>query len=501
MLGAMKKYTIDGSQYIVAHRSGGGLAIVRCESAEASIVVPCTFDSIPFVEIAQAAFSGLEHVLTIVCPDTVNIIGAGAFTRCSHLRRIVFPSAVTGFDASWLSHCPRVEDVVLPGSAEILRANRFRGVHPLRVLVGRGTKVLEIPAAWRDEVREFAVDRDNPWLATDGRALYSRDMTHLFAGVVSDTSYVVNPACRSIEAQAFFQDKTLHEIHLPQGLEAIGEGAFAECAKLGILSVPASVKHMGAHAVARSHLKLEPNNPWLFIDEAGVLYERDDDGSLTLVDADGVQSSTRSYRVLDGTIRINAYAFANCLSLETIELPSTLQSMGADVFRGCAKLRHVHAMLAPALEAKAAEEQTSELVVDYPASAQGLSALYCAFPTGAYDPARIVQRCDRVVSAYDTQIEQFSYMTNRLTKPLFLQDVSRDEFLTALNDKFDLACLSFAVSDYERGFDELSELGLLAGERLTHAIELVNSAHQVKATAYLLELKKRENAAAEDFAL
>lgn len=75
----------DRTYYIV---SGIGTA------TDTEIVVPSVYESKPVQEIAESAFEGQEHIISIIIPDSVIKIGDKAFAGCTALIQIILPDEV-----------------------------------------------------------------------------------------------------------------------------------------------------------------------------------------------------------------------------------------------------------------------------------------------------------------------------------------------------------------------------------------------------------------------
>ena len=265
--------------------------IVRCESTAKNLIVPERIGGFLVTELGEGAFAGLAHVQDITCPVAVERIGAAAFSECSQLRRIVFPSAMATSDPTWLLGCTQLEDVALPAKATRFDEDFLASFTPRRVFVGAKTRRFAVPERWFDTLREFAIDADNPWIATDGTCIYSRDGRKLLACAVHRPVIDVASGCREIARKAFAGNIELRSINLPEGLQVIGTSAFAESGLIGF-SACETLREIAARAFARC-------------------------AKLQQVDLnEGLQS-------------IGEEAFAHCRALERMNVPASLRDLGA----------------------------------------------------------------------------------------------------------------------------------------------------------------------------
>ncbi len=257
------------------------------------------------------------------------------------------------------------------------------------IAIGASDHDIDVPRVDSALADSLEVDAGNPWYSTDGYCLFSKDGTALIRCLTRMEHYEVPRSCTCIEDEAFayntvirhvafhdgitrigdraFIGSTLDSVELPgsvrsmgvecfaegknltsvdlnEGLLEIGDGAFSTCEVLERVTVPASVRHLGNNAFSqcriRAHgpqrgLSIDPANECYFIDDAGVLYRRDDDGLALMCALDQVSGD---YAVREGTVRILGRAFAFNRRLERVQLPSGLKSIGKRAFLECERL-------------------------------------------------------------------------------------------------------------------------------------------------------------------
>lgn len=160
------------------------------------------------------------------------------------------------------------------------------------------------------------------------------------------TSAVIPPRVKRIGARAFMRCASLADVQLNNSLISIGELSFADTALSGV-SIPASVATIHRSAFENTPLvfsgqncnfHIDERSPHLLFDGNGGLYRREQD-SLTFQQM--LEPSTRDYTPLEGTVRIEPLAFAHHACLERIHLNEGLRSIGDGAFRICNALREV----------------------------------------------------------------------------------------------------------------------------------------------------------------
>ena len=60
------------------------------KGTEANLVIPETYNGFPVTEIDENAFMGNKKLVSVVIPDSVEIIGDSAFKNCQKLETVTF---------------------------------------------------------------------------------------------------------------------------------------------------------------------------------------------------------------------------------------------------------------------------------------------------------------------------------------------------------------------------------------------------------------------------
>ena len=163
--------------------------------------------------------------------------------------------------------------------------------------------------------------------------LYSKDGLRLLKGNESLTVYTVREGTRVICDEAFYYCTSLETLNLPAGLTSIGDSAFYECKSLKTLNLPAGLTSIGANPFSGcDELKLSNHSSHFKIQNNLLLSS---DGS-QLISYMGKGSSVT---IPDCVRTIGDYAFYECNSLETLNLPAGLTSIGDSAFSWCSSLK------------------------------------------------------------------------------------------------------------------------------------------------------------------
>ena len=156
----------------------------------------------------------------------------------------------------------------------------------------------------------------------------------------SDVSSVSLPATlKHIGASAFAGCSSLSYITLPTSLQTIGDAAFSGCSQMLTVTLPAKLTHIGTQAFAKcsslNRFEVDPENA-VFATQDGILMNHD----LTHIVA--FPPDHASPITLPPTTRqIDSCAFAYCDKLTAITLPEGLLNIESAAFYQCTNLANV----------------------------------------------------------------------------------------------------------------------------------------------------------------
>lgn len=286
----------DGKEYTVSGTDGftGG-----------ELTVPASYAGLPVTAVAERAFEDL-NVTSVVLPSTVTYIGPFAFSGCSSLASASLGTGISYIGDEAFAGCTGLYSVKIGGSLEYIGDYAFEDCDKLvevydlsengieagaRDFGYVGFRALDVHTSRTQASGISAVD-DFVFMETEDGA-YLVDYVGTAASVVlpedfKGASFVVN-------ARAFFGRTDVTSVDLG-GASEIGEKAFYGSG-LTAVSMPDGVDTIGESAFAKCK-------------------------SLVSLDLSGVSS-------------VGKYAFEYC-GLTTVFVPESVTTMGDYVFDGCA---------------------------------------------------------------------------------------------------------------------------------------------------------------------
>jgi len=262
----------------------GSQAFYHCDSL-VSVNIPSSLQ-----QIGRSAFcycSKLTSPITI--PSAVSIIPSYTFYECNALPQITLSDNVTTIGSYAFYRCQKITDVgsSLP-SLDSIAAHVFQGCYRLQqAYLPRRMTI----------VPEYAFASCN--------AIQNVDLT----GKTIIGKYAFN-GCNKLTTAV-----------LPNELKVIGAYAFANTKLTGTLSLPCSVREVGYASFYSTDISAVEINSDI------ALGERPDVN--VVYDTFAYCNSLKSVKIAEGCTVINL-PFNNCKALSSIQLPSTLKSIGEE---------------------------------------------------------------------------------------------------------------------------------------------------------------------------
>lgn len=256
--------------------------LIKYNGSDADVTIPAHITA-----IGNEAFADNTKVQSVRLNDTVRVIGDRAFYGCSSLYSVTQGDNIT-----------EVGDLAFYGS---------------------------------------------PYLDNSGDKYVMLGSVLLWYNGTSD-GVTIPSRCTSVASYAFARCEYLKSFTAYDGLTNIGTGAFYGCSKLESVNLPSTLSAVGAYAFDGTPY-LKNAGEYAVAGDGVLLRYQGSDTEIELPDTIKriashafVSSKLRSVTIPESVYAIDAFAFADCTGLETVQNSEGLVTIGDGAFRGCKSL-------------------------------------------------------------------------------------------------------------------------------------------------------------------
>ncbi|MBQ6790896.1 MAG: leucine-rich repeat protein [Paludibacteraceae bacterium] len=232
-----------------------------CEKA-ATLKLPKNLTVIP-----ESAFGGCEALTEITWSENLTTIGVGAFEDCPSLTTLKLPETVTTVSHDAFSGCESLMEVTMPKSLKSISPIAFAGnihLNKLTIPAGMGDVeelekeelIKELLKDVPEEMHEqYLMQLYFPWVTEirfggDLNEWLSKSRPWLMKNLPATIPDFINEIYVPHEVNLYLSgsDEPLQEAVVPEGVTAIPEDAFHYVSSLKKITLPASMKEIGARA-------------------------------------------------------------------------------------------------------------------------------------------------------------------------------------------------------------------------------------------------------------
>ena len=190
-----------------------------------------TIDGVLFRKADKALISypaGIKSS-TYTIPQGIAVIGDSAFFACSSLTSVSVPDSVTSIGDAAFHSCKSLTSVSIPNSVEQIGTNPF---------------------AFCSKLKTISVSPEHLYFATiDGVLFRKADKALIsYPAGISSSTYTIPQGITAIGDGAFSSCSSLTSVSIPDSVTSIGDCAFGSCTSLTSVSIPDSVTSIGDYA-------------------------------------------------------------------------------------------------------------------------------------------------------------------------------------------------------------------------------------------------------------
>lgn len=196
-------------------------AFQHCEKLQ-SIILPSSITN-----ISAYLFYNCAGLKSVTIPNTVEGIGSSAFGYCTGLSSIVLPESVTSIGSQAFRYSG-LTSIELPNSLENIANEVFLNCNQL-TSVTIGTHVANIHSTAFNNCSKL---NSIVWNATDFADFGSASLSPFYTYRNNIKSFTFGENVQHIPAFMCYEMSNLSRIDIPASVTSVGEGAFAYCGRL-----------------------------------------------------------------------------------------------------------------------------------------------------------------------------------------------------------------------------------------------------------------------------
>ncbi len=298
-----------------------------------SVQLPSTI-----TEIGAHAFDGCDKLNKLNFPEGITKIGDYAIYECQALAEIKLPSTLISIGEHAFDYCISLKEIAVPdsvaeiGDAAFMRCESLINVTLPANLERYGYKVFTGCSL----LKEFKLGAGNTKYRVADGILYSfngEELVDYPYGKYDDKIQIID-GVKTIRAYSFYMDEDYAEENPDDFIvevnfnkvEKIGAYAFANRLAIGAVQLPSTLKEISSTTFYNCNelTAYRIENCKNFVTVEDVLFTAD---KKTLV-AYPTNKPSPTYVIPEGTEHIADYAFLNAVNVTDITFPSTLKTIG-----------------------------------------------------------------------------------------------------------------------------------------------------------------------------
>ena len=295
------------------------------------------------VSISESAFKDCANLTAILIPSSVKHIDKYAFYNCQGLTKLNFNDGIERIENDAFGSCEKLTSVNFSETLKSIGAFAFVECKKLsEITIPQSvTSVGEYAFSGCENLASVTVSDDLPyvggrafektkWLNSqpDGVVYIGKSAYGYKGDMPKNTELSLKSGITNISGYAFYEEKNLTSVKIPETVNRIGNWAFLDCEGLKNVNIPDGVKRIES---------------WTFSNCSSLTSITVPD-SVTVLDglAFSYCTNLKNIELSKNLTEIGMGALSHCTSLETIDIPDSVIIMDNIAMAGCSELKSVN---------------------------------------------------------------------------------------------------------------------------------------------------------------
>ena len=295
------------------------------------------------VSISESAFKDCANLTAILIPSSVKHIDKYAFYNCQGLTKLNFNDGIERIENDAFGSCEKLTSVNFSETLKSIGAFAFVECKKLsEITIPQSvTSVGEYAFSGCENLASVTVSDDllyvggrafekTKWLNSqpDGVVYIGKSAYGYKGDMPKNTELSLKSGITNISGYAFYEEKNLTSVKIPETVNRIGNWAFLDCEGLKNVNIPDGVKRIES---------------WTFSNCSSLTNITVPD-SVTVLDglAFSYCTNLKNIELSKNLTEIGMGALSHCTSLETIDIPDSVIIMDNIAMAGCSELKSVN---------------------------------------------------------------------------------------------------------------------------------------------------------------
>ena len=386
------------------------------------------------VSISESAFKDCANLTAILIPSSVKHIDKYAFYNCQGLTKLNFNDGIERIENDAFGSCEKLTSVNFSETLKSIGAFAFVECKKLsEITIPQSvTSVGEYAFSGCENLASVTVSDDllyvggrafekTKWLNSqpDGVVYIGKSAYGYKGDMPKNTELSLKSGITNISGYAFYEEKNLTSVRIPETVNRIGNWAFLDCEGLKNVNIPDGVKRIESWTFSNcsSLTNITVPDSVTVLDGLAFSYctnlkNIELSKNLTEIGMGALShcTSLETIDIPDSVIIMDNIAMAGCSELKSVNIGSNLKTVGGQVFAGCTSLEKVNVNLNN-------KNYTSENGIWYDKNKTKIILYPYNKKDSAYTtPTSLKELCNGYVGSYGTLLDNSNLKTVTIEK-------------------------------------------------------------------------------------